>query len=202
MDVDKLRVYGRAWSRRAAGVLAVPMAIAVCWVGPSAQAPRQFYASPSGVPSNDGSITRPIDLDTAISSLGPVRPGDTVWLRGGTYRRQPGPGYNGVTALYVSTLRGTAAAPIFVRQYPGERATLDGNLGPSRPVLVVDGDYTVYAGFEITNSHTESLVGAWLRDRHLRAPQPLHQPGHPRHRSGRGLLGDEPGGRLGECTDR
>jgi hypothetical protein len=135
--------------------LAASLAVALC-ADSSAQLPgRQFYAAPNGVPGNDGTIGQPLDLDTALSSQGPVRPGDTVWLRGGVYRRAPGPAYNGVTALYVSTLTGTAAAPIVVRQYPGERATLDGNLGPSLPVLVVDGSYTWFWGFEITNSHPQ-----------------------------------------------
>ena len=129
---------------------------AVAALSLSAAAPSAastYYVSPSGLPSNDGSQAHPLDLDTALSNQGPVRPGDTVWLRGGVYQRQPGPAYNGVTALYVSTLSGTAAAPIVVRQYPGERATLDGNLGPYLPVLVVDGSYTWFWGFEITNSN-------------------------------------------------
>ncbi len=46
-----------------------------------------YYASPSGLPSNDGSFANPLDLATALSSQGPVRPGDTLWLRGGVYRR-------------------------------------------------------------------------------------------------------------------
>jgi hypothetical protein len=146
-------VPGRVWTRQVAGIVVSVLTATVFWGSPTAQAPRQLYASPAGSASNDGSLARPLDLDTALSSQGPVRPGDTVWLRGGVYRRQAGPAYNGVTALYVSTLNGTAAAPVIVRQYPGERATLDGNLAPSLPVLVVDGSYTWFWGFEITNSN-------------------------------------------------
>src|SRR5213078_3276221 len=59
---------------------------------------------------------RPWNLATALSGgNGKVQPGDTVWLRGGTYAGQ-----------FRSTLTGTAAAPIVVRQYPGERAIIDG----------------------------------------------------------------------------
>jgi len=112
-----------------------------------------YYVSPSGLPSNDGSLARPLDLPTALSSQGPVRPGDTVWLRGGVYRRTAQPDANGDLAVFVSTITGTAAAPIVVRQYPGERATLDGNLSPSSPVLMVMGSYTWYWGFEVTNSN-------------------------------------------------
>src|SRR2546430_901537 len=42
-------------------------------------------------------------------------------------------------------LTGTASAPIIVRQYPGERATIDGN-------VIVRGAYTWYWGFEVTSS--------------------------------------------------
>ena len=122
------------------------------WTSVSAQTPRQFYASPTGLPVNDGTIGQPLDLATALSALSPVRPGDTLWLRGGVYRRPAAPDARGDLAVYVSTLNGTAAAPIVVRQYPGERATLDGNLSPSAPVLVVNGSYAWFWGFEITNS--------------------------------------------------
>ncbi len=164
MDVHEIRVPVRVWTRQAAGLAVCVLTTTLFWGNPTAQAPRQLYVSPAGSASNDGSLARPLDLDTALSSLGPVRPGDTVWLRGGVYRRPARPAYNGVVALYVSTLNGTATAPIVVRQYPGERATLDGNLAPSSPVLVVDGSYTWFWGFEITNSspNRSSVRGAGI----------------------------------------
>jgi hypothetical protein len=137
----------------AVGLFAVAGFAALLFSEAQPTAASTYFVAPNGLPSNDGTQSRPLDLDTALSSQGPVRPGDTVWLRGGIYRRQAGPAYNGVTALYVSTLNGTAASPIVVRQYPGERATLDGNLAPNLPVLVVDGSYTWFWGFEITNSN-------------------------------------------------
>jgi hypothetical protein len=104
------------------------------------QSVRSFYVSPSGSPANTGSIDAPLDLVTALSSRSPARPGDTIWLRGGVYQGN-----------FVSSLTGTAAAPIVVRQYPGERATLDA--GPSLDaVLTVNGSDTWYWGFEVTDS--------------------------------------------------
>jgi hypothetical protein len=101
-----------------------------------------FYASPKGTATNPGSQTRPLDLATALSASGPVRPGDVVWLRGGVY--------NGA---FHSELTGKPGAFIVVAQYPGERAVLDGASIPNQPpVLRVDGAYTVYWGFEVTNS--------------------------------------------------
>ena len=99
------------------------------------------FVSPTGSSGGDGSMARPWDLSTALSGAGGrVVAGDTIWLRGGTY--------NG---SFHSSLNGTAAKPIVVRQYPGERATLDG-ASSSTITLIVDGSWTVYWGFEIMNS--------------------------------------------------
>jgi hypothetical protein len=77
----------------------------------------EFYVTPSGSSSGSGSSSSPWDLQTALyGGNGAVRPGDTIWVRGGTY---PG--------RYASTLSGTAASPIKVRAYPGERVTIDGS---------------------------------------------------------------------------
>ncbi|MCC7124243.1 MAG: chitobiase/beta-hexosaminidase C-terminal domain-containing protein [Acidobacteria bacterium] len=111
--------------------------------------------APHGQPGNPGTRTQPLDLTTALSATSPARPGDTIWLLGGTY-----------TGTFTSRLTGTAAAPITVRQYPGQRATLDG-AGSPRDVLTTDGAWTVFWGFEITNSNTRRLVtqpGPWPTD--------------------------------------
>ena len=101
------------------------------------------YVSPTGSSGGDGSVNRPWDINTALSGAGGrIVPGDTVWLRGGTY---PG--------THTSSLRGTASAPIVVRAYPGERVTLDGT-SSSTITLNVDGAWTIYWGFEIMNTIT------------------------------------------------
>lgn len=102
---------------------------------------RVYFASPAGRPGNKGSATQPLDLATALSAAGPVRPGDLLWLRGGTY-----------VGNFRSELAGTADALIVVAQFPGDRAILDGSQTSNRAVLRVDGSYTVYLGFEVTNS--------------------------------------------------
>lgn len=102
--------------------------------------PRQqgvYFVSPSGSMRSSGSATDPWDLATALGGGGGrVQPGDTVWLRSGTYR-----------GSFHSTLSGSSSAPIIVRQYPGERATVDGS-------MAVDGRYTWYWGFEVANTRT------------------------------------------------
>ncbi|HEU4563793.1 MAG TPA: hypothetical protein VFS05_04050, partial [Gemmatimonadaceae bacterium] len=75
-----------------------------------------WYVAPTGASSNDGTSAHPWSLASALSNAsGKIQPGDTVWLRGGTY-----------AGAFTSTLAGTSTRPIIVRQYPGERATLDG----------------------------------------------------------------------------
>jgi hypothetical protein len=96
------------------------------------------YVAQSGSPNGDGTAARPWDLQTALNQPAAVHPGDTIWLRGGTYGGQ-----------FTSTLNGTPTSPVIVRQYPGERATLDAGAGTA---LTVFGSYTSFQGFEVTSS--------------------------------------------------
>jgi hypothetical protein len=101
----------------------------------------EFFVSSTGSARGDGSIGNPWDLQTALNGPPAVHPGDTIWLRGGTYR-----------GTFASNLNGTSSAPIRVRQYAGERATLDGGNSNHVNILTVSGSYTWYWGFEIMSS--------------------------------------------------
>ncbi len=103
---------------------------------PLAAAANHFYVAPSGRPGGDGSKERPWDLATALAQPGVVRPGDTIWLHGGTY-----------VGSFISNLTGAPGAPITVRQYPGERAILNGDYP-----LIVNGSWATYWGFEVMTS--------------------------------------------------
>ncbi len=102
----------------------------------------EFFVAPSAVPTGNGSRKAPWDLQTALSQPPVVKPGDTLWLRGGVHR------LCNRTTRFFSSLKGTQNAPIVVRQYPGERAAIDGNL------LQAGGGWVVYRDFEIFNSIT------------------------------------------------
>src|SRR4051812_19104102 len=61
-----------------------------------------YYVSATGTSGGDGSDTDPWDLNTGLNGAsGAIHPGDTVWVRAGTYL---GP--------FGSDMNGTAAAPI------------------------------------------------------------------------------------------
>jgi hypothetical protein len=106
---------------------------------PPLPAGPEFYVSPSGSASGDGSRTKPWDLQTALNQPGPVSPGSTIWLRGGRYTGGTSRGG------FLSTLTGTADAPIVVRQFPGERAIVTNSLD-------VRGSYTWFWGFDVTSA--------------------------------------------------
>jgi hypothetical protein len=75
-----------------------------------------------------------------------VNPGDTIWLRGGTY-----------AGIYTGRLVGTSSSPIVVRQYAGERAIIDGGNSNGAAIFVIQGSYTWYWGFEVMSSNTDRV---------------------------------------------
>jgi hypothetical protein len=116
-----------------------------CWKAASVEhQPSSFaqaiFAAPDGSARGNGSRERPFDLETALA--GAARPGWTVWLRGGTYR----------VGAITSTLAGTEHAPITVRSVPGEAAVIDG-VSAVGAVLTLNGAWTLYRDFEVTNSN-------------------------------------------------
>lgn len=94
-------------------VTAVACATALLSV-PFAALGNSWYVAATGSPVGDGSIGNPWDLQTALNHPKIIKPGDTIWVRGGLYN---GP--------FTSYLKGTSAEPIIVRNYTKERALLD-----------------------------------------------------------------------------
>jgi hypothetical protein len=97
----------------------------------------EFYVAPDGTPAGAGTKSEPWDLTTALNQPSAVKPGDIVWLRNGVY----GDG----RSAFESKLTGTPDRPIIVRQFPGERATINGG-------IAVFGANCWYWGFEVTNT--------------------------------------------------
>jgi len=105
---------------------------------------HQWYVAPEGATAGNGNIAQPLDLAAALQST-TIQPGDTVYLRGGTY-----------TGPFVSTLTGTPDAPIVVRPYEGERVIIDAVDMPDRQsqgnLLSIRGGDTEYWNLEVTDS--------------------------------------------------
>src|SRR3954469_538546 len=77
-----------------------------------AAGPARFVDGAKGDDAGDGSKAKP--WKTIAAAVAQLKPGDTLYLRGGTY-------FEAVTL----GLRGTAQAPITIRAMPGELAIVD-----------------------------------------------------------------------------
>ncbi len=74
----------------------------------------QYYAAPTG--TGNGTLLAPWSLPVALTNAA-IAPGDTLWLRAGTY-----------ADTYTALLNGNLTNRITIRNYNEERAILDGSL--------------------------------------------------------------------------
>lgn len=106
----------------------------------SAAVAAEHFVAQNGTPSGNGTLNNPWDLRTALAQPASLQPGDTVWLKGGTYIGQ-----------FDAKVKGSADRPIVFRNYAGEHVTLQGQ-EHNEFVLYVVGSYTWYWGMEVTSS--------------------------------------------------
>ncbi|HLV30050.1 MAG TPA: right-handed parallel beta-helix repeat-containing protein [Chitinispirillaceae bacterium] len=110
-----------------------------------------WFVSPSGSADASGREGDPIDLGTALSSSGPVKPGELVLLKEGIYEGR-----------FVSTVSGTADSPVLFWAEPGTRVTIDGKEGSGNQALHIKGEWVQFWNLEITNtsqSRTDMVEG-------------------------------------------
>ena len=121
-----------------------------CLFGALLLAPAaDFYVSTTGRVGATGSIADPVDWASAMfQAKSPAKPGDTLWVRGGTYR---GP--------FETYLYGQSGKPITIRAYPGERVIIDGAASSTVPTLYIYGQYNIWRGIEVINSSTDRTPG-------------------------------------------
>jgi hypothetical protein len=93
--------------------------IATFFVSLSPAFAADYFVSPTGSNTNSGSLTQP--WQTLAFSIPRLRPGDTLYLRGGLYREQ--------VTISVS---GTSSAPITIAGMSGETAVIDSGPGEFR----------------------------------------------------------------------
>src|SRR5262245_30455330 len=87
------------------------MTLALLCAAPESCQATEWYVSPNASSGGTGATSNPWQLAVALNHPAAVKPGDTIWLRGGTYR-----------GAFSSHLQGSPGNWITVRQYPGERA--------------------------------------------------------------------------------
>jgi hypothetical protein len=119
-----------------------------------------FFVSPNASSNGDGSIGNPWRLEVALSQPAAVHPGDNLWLRAGIYRATNSNGFN-------SQLNGTASQPITVRNYQGERVTIDGI--HTEFALTVSGTHTWFWGLEVMDSNPQRTSATPGSDTHPNA---------------------------------
>ncbi len=93
-----------------------------------------WYVSPHGKTDNPGTSAAPWDLASALNGEQRVRPGDTIYLLEGVYRRRP-------NELFEVRLKGAADAPICIEPAAYQKARIDGGLSirsPSSYVYIRD----------------------------------------------------------------
>jgi hypothetical protein len=144
-------------------------AAACCGVfAPGSMTAAQRYISTSGTKDNPGTIDQPWDMVTGLSS---ASPGDIVWIRGGNY--------SGTFTCWAS---GTPDHPIIFRQYPGERARIDGGSSQGSALGMQCGNVWLW-GMEIFFSDTSrrtTVTGSFPETIHRGAGvTTVQQPGVP-----------------------
>src|ERR1051326_676702 len=120
---------------------------------------RYYVADHDPSSSYPGTITQPWPLHFALRGAGGViQAGDTVWIRGGTYRGDPA-GAQGKGKDIVTVSTGQPSVPILFRAYAGERPILqDSTVGApgtdsGKSQLNVQTGNLVFVGLEFTNIH-------------------------------------------------
>ncbi|MEO6095684.1 MAG: right-handed parallel beta-helix repeat-containing protein [Fibrobacteria bacterium] len=118
---------------------------------------RQFHVAPAGADANAGGESAP--WKTFAKAMGMLAAGDTLFVREGTYKER-----------LVVKKSGTAAAPILIAAYPGEKPVLDGTGLSGQGLVHLDRIQNVKvgglearnageAGFWIVNSSYITLAG-------------------------------------------
>jgi hypothetical protein len=94
------------------------------WAVASIGHARDWFVATNG--TGNGSITNPWSLQTALTNHATIQPGDTVWLRGGTYfPTTTWPTWNVNVLGWKPTIRGTNNNLIMLRSYTNEWASID-----------------------------------------------------------------------------
>jgi|GEM_PF-3493438 len=101
---------------------------------------KDWYVHPDGKATNAGTESKPLDFNTALSDADRIKPGDMVYLMGGTYMgpfekpRQPA---------------GAPNRPIVYRALPEQRVTITAS-EDTATALTIKSSHTWFWGMELT----------------------------------------------------
>ena len=70
--------------------LIIPLLLFLLLIGRADVGATDWYAAPDATSAGDGSRQNPWPLQVALSQSALIQPGDTIYLRGGSYK---GPGF-------------------------------------------------------------------------------------------------------------
>jgi chitodextrinase len=119
----------------------IAVAVAFVFLSTTAVQAAERFVSLSGNDANGGTLTAPFRTINKASSV--ALPGDVISVRGGIYN----------AAVSIGA-KGTSAARITFRAYPGENAILDGTgIGSSTILVNLSGtQYVDFTNFEVRNA--------------------------------------------------
>lgn len=123
-----------------------------------------YYVSPAGADNNSGSPENP--FKTIQKGINQLKPGDTLFVRQGTYVETLNAGNSGTSVL-----------PITIMAYPGEVPVIDGeDKLPSAnwgDLVLITGNHVHISGFEVKNSNINGIRlgggGVMLEGEHTKA---------------------------------
>jgi len=108
------------------------------------EVPIGVFVAPNGTSTATGSISDPLDLQTALtSSSSPVRPGDTIWIKAGVY-----------SGTFVCDLVGSEVEHIILKPMPGKRVLINSHGASGSAALTMKGSakWCDIYGLEFTSS--------------------------------------------------
>jgi hypothetical protein len=117
--------------------------------------PAGYFAASGGGSTASGDINHPWDLQTALNGGYPsntVKPGDTVWLRGGTYTSNSP---IDADSLWRTDVSGSNGNNVTFRSYPNEWAILDGAANAVTTCLKFHSTYVTFRDFQVCSSATD-----------------------------------------------
>jgi parallel beta-helix repeat protein len=113
---------------------------------------NSYYVSPSGSNSNPGTLASPfLTVQKAVNTVGP---GDTIYLRAGTYSE----------SVHIS-VTGTSGGEITLTSYSGETATINGGSNMALYVTNTAISYWTIDGINIKSSNRYATRWGWYGEK-------------------------------------